>query len=153
LFAARIHYAWHPAFDKEVEVQYRESRRGETVRVCVMEDQSGLVIPDWMFDRSKCASFTIGAPRVSIPAIVDLRALLTEIGFDRHPARPDVPPQEKIDAKSTAALDSSSDHEPAGVGSASEARNRNPRQVDTRRRGSGAGKTAPRSGRARRGRR
>ena len=45
--AARIHYAWHPAFDKEVEVQYRASRRGVGVRICVMEDQSGLVIPEF----------------------------------------------------------------------------------------------------------
>jgi hypothetical protein len=75
-------------FGRDVEVLYRESRRGEAVRVCLLEDQSGHVIPEWMFEPTGCAAITVGAPRVSIPAIADLRLLLADLGFDRHAVRP-----------------------------------------------------------------
>ena len=77
-----MHYPWHPGFQQELEVLYREARRGETVFVCRMPDGSGEVVASWMFDAAACAGMAIGPPRVSVAALVELRALLDGLGSD-----------------------------------------------------------------------
>jgi hypothetical protein len=76
-------YRWHPAFDSEVDVLYEERRRGETVYVCLLPNDSGVVIPTWMFSAAACDAMKIGAPRASLGALNEVRAILSEIGFDR----------------------------------------------------------------------
>jgi hypothetical protein len=62
-------YPWHSAFDTEIDVAYEERRRGERVYVCVLANDSGVVIPAWMFDPAACAGLKLGAPRVCVAAL------------------------------------------------------------------------------------
>ena len=54
-------------------------------RVIHVEVAPGIVtvLPDWMVDASVCAGMALGAPRVSIDALRELRRLLLERGFRR----------------------------------------------------------------------
>jgi len=97
-----VHYPWHPAHGRELDVQYREVRRGEVAFVCVMSDGSGQTIPAWAFDAAACAGMTLGTPRVSLQALDHLRAILREVGSDPAAAATIEPPQESADAAATA---------------------------------------------------
>jgi hypothetical protein len=67
-----VHYPWHPAVGRHVTVAYREHRAGEPVAVCEMADGTRAVLPAWMLDRTACAHLTLGPPRPSIEALLDL---------------------------------------------------------------------------------
>ena len=43
-----MHYAWHPACGTDVEVQYREVRRGERVLICRVAEDTSAVVPAWV---------------------------------------------------------------------------------------------------------
>jgi hypothetical protein len=81
-FRARVQYAWHAYFGEELDVLYRETRRGEIVYICLMPDQTGGVIPEWMFDASRSGRSELGAACASIAALQDLRALLAAVTSD-----------------------------------------------------------------------
>ena len=81
-----MRYRWHAYFDRDLAVLYRETRRGEIVYVCVMPDGTGSVVPEWMFDSAVCTQSEIGAARLSVDAMLDLRALLAAIGSDSVPS-------------------------------------------------------------------
>jgi len=90
----RVHYAWHPAFGSEVDVLYREARRGEDVHVCVRPDGSGVVIPSWMFDSARCGSMVlVTRPHPSLPVglAIGLAGLVLH-GLLVHDARDDQAP-------------------------------------------------------------
>lgn len=74
-------YPWHPAFDTDVDVLYEEKRRGEVVYVCLLPNDSGAVIPKWMFNDGKCSEMQVAESRASLPALIEVRAILTELGF------------------------------------------------------------------------
>ena len=88
-FRARVHYPWHPSFGRDLDVLYRESRRGEAVHVCLMPDGTGEVVPVWMFDSVACASMARGMPRASVKALELARAILDELRSDARAATHD----------------------------------------------------------------
>lgn len=81
-----MHYPWHPKCGIDVEVQYREARRGESVCVCRVDDDTSEVIPAWMFDPSACGAMQLGARQASLEALEHVRVILHELGFDRAAA-------------------------------------------------------------------
>lgn len=95
-----MHYRWHPAFDCELEIRYVEVRRAERVFVCAMADTSTAVIPAWMFDVALCAGMAVGAPRVSVEALLEVRALLGGTRFDCGPCAEEVRREEGHDEES-----------------------------------------------------
>jgi hypothetical protein len=94
-------YRWHPAFDSEIDVLYEEQRRGEAVYVCLLPNDSGVVIPTWIFSAALCASMAIGAPRASLRALIEARAILTEVGFHGPRTAAERREQEKADANAS----------------------------------------------------
>lgn len=78
----RVEYPWHAAAGVEVEVLYREQRRGEVVFICRMPDGTGEVVPAWMFDGAECSRLKVGPPRASVKALAELRARLDGICSD-----------------------------------------------------------------------
>ncbi len=78
-------YPWHPAFGKHIDVIYQEKRRGESVYVVVLPNDSGATIPVWMCDPGTCAKMTLGHPHINVRSLEELRAILTELGFHAHP--------------------------------------------------------------------
>jgi hypothetical protein len=57
------------------------------------------VIAAWMLDPIACAGMEIGAPRVTVPALVELHTLLIEGGFRRSSSDDSRIVQEEIDEK------------------------------------------------------
>ena len=77
-----VHYRWHPLYGRRVRWHYSEQRLAG--RVIHVEPIPGVVtaIAAWMLDPVVCAGMaTIGAPCVSISALLDLHHLLIERGF------------------------------------------------------------------------
>jgi hypothetical protein len=54
------------------------------VYVCLLPDDSSVVVPKWMFEAATCASMKLGTPRCSLRALNEVHALLTELGFHRR---------------------------------------------------------------------
>jgi hypothetical protein len=76
-----VHYRWHPLHGRRVRRHYSEHRAsGELVHI---EAAPGVVtaIQAWMLDPVVCAGMSIGFPRVTVPALIDLHDLLTAQGF------------------------------------------------------------------------
>lgn len=78
-FRSEVHYPWHPARGVEIEVHYREKRGGEDVYVCTIADDTGVVVPAWMFDQGFCSQLILGTRRTSTAALRELRGILDEI--------------------------------------------------------------------------
>ena len=57
-------------------------------------------IPTWMFNPGTCASMSIGAPRASVRALVEVRTILTEVGFHASRTAVERRGEEKVDAVS-----------------------------------------------------
>jgi hypothetical protein len=52
-----VTYAWHPGFDTDIDVVYDEIRGGERVYVCLLQNDSGVVIvAELGFDGSAVAT-------------------------------------------------------------------------------------------------
>jgi hypothetical protein len=100
-FSVHVRYRWHAYFARELSVLYRETRRGESVYVCLMPDGTGSVVPEWMFDAAECLRHDLGPPRASIDALLDLRALLLAIASDPELSVALLPPQEDRHALKT----------------------------------------------------
>jgi hypothetical protein len=79
-----VRYRWHPLYGRRVRRHYSEQRAaGPVVHV---EAMPGVVtaIAAWMLDPVACAGMaTIGAPRVTVSALLELHHLLIERGFRR----------------------------------------------------------------------
>jgi len=76
-----VHYRWHPLHGRRVRRQYSERRRGNQ---CVhVEASPGVIvaIAAWMLDPIACAGMAIGAPRLTVSALIELHHLLVERGF------------------------------------------------------------------------
>jgi hypothetical protein len=78
-----VHYRWHPLYGRRVRQHYSELRAGN--RIAYVEAAPGVVVvlAAWMLDPAACAGMKIGAPRVDIAALSDLRDLLIDRGFRR----------------------------------------------------------------------
>jgi hypothetical protein len=62
---------------------YAEKRAGTDVVLVEGEPGAALVVAAWMLDPLVCASMTIGAPQVSLPALSELHHLLRQHGLRR----------------------------------------------------------------------
>jgi hypothetical protein len=62
---------------------YAVKRGGTDVVLVEGEPGAAIVVAAWMLDRLVCASMTIGAPRVSLPAFSELHQLLMQHGLRR----------------------------------------------------------------------
>ena len=60
---------------------YSEKRTGADVVVVEGEPGAAIVVAAWMLDPAACAGMEIGAPHVSVEALVDLHRLLRERGL------------------------------------------------------------------------
>lgn len=78
-----VHYPRHPFFGRPVRAQYSEQRAGG--RVVHVEFEAGVatVLPEWMFNAGIRSVMTVGTPRLSADALVDLHRLLQVRGFRR----------------------------------------------------------------------
>ena len=112
-----MQYAWHPSYGKDVEVQYREARRGESVCVCRVDGDTSQVIPAWMFDPAFCARMRLGARHASVDALEQARVILRELGFDRAAAATHERPQEATDEAKTIVATPTAGDNPAGASS------------------------------------
>jgi hypothetical protein len=71
-----VHYRWHPYFGRKVDVRRVEQRAtGQFLKV---QGAAGAVvsIAAWMLDPVVCAGMTMGALRVDLAALVELKRLL-----------------------------------------------------------------------------
>ncbi len=78
-----IHYRWHPLYGRRVPQQYIEQRAGGPVVHVEAAPGEVIVLAAWMLDRAACANMEMGAPRISIEALIELHRLLIERGFRR----------------------------------------------------------------------
>ena len=81
----RAHYHWHRLHRHAARVvQFEERASGWFVRV---EGPSGEVrlVSCWMPDATVCANLQLGVPQVSVSALVELQARLTDSGSDENP--------------------------------------------------------------------
>ena len=77
-----VHYRWHPLYGRRVRRHYSEQRAAG--QVVFVEAVPGVVtaIAAWMLDPVACAGMaTVGAPRVTVSALLELHHLLIERGF------------------------------------------------------------------------
>jgi hypothetical protein len=74
-----------------VAVLYSEKRAGAHRFVCTLADDSGVVIPAWMFDAAVCSRMTFGVRSPSIAAPIGnplrLRAVVLERSLTRRVAQ------------------------------------------------------------------
>ena len=77
----QVYYRWHPLHARHVKLCGTEQRA--TGRVVYVEAAPGVVtlVAAWMLDPVICAGMQIGAPRVSVAALVDVHQLLVERGL------------------------------------------------------------------------
>lgn len=78
-----IHHRWHALYGRTVRRLYGEKRSGADVVVVEGEPGAAIVVAAWMLDPAVCAAMAIGAPHVSVTALVDLHLLLMERGLRR----------------------------------------------------------------------
>src|SRR5580704_5692594 len=79
-----IHYRWHALYGRPVRRFYSTKRSGNAVVLVEGEPGATVIVPAWMLDRAMCASMALGAPHVSVGALIDLHKLLMEHGFRRN---------------------------------------------------------------------
>ena len=78
-----VHYRWHPLYGRRLRVEHSEQRASGRVIHVEVAPGTVTILPDWMVDASICAGMAIGAPRISMDALRELRLLLLERGFRR----------------------------------------------------------------------
>jgi len=79
-----IQYRWHPYFGRKVSVRRVEQRAtGQFLKVL---GPTGVVvsIAGWMLDPVVCAAMAMGAPRVDLAALVELKRLLIGASKPTH---------------------------------------------------------------------
>jgi len=78
-----VHYRWHTLYGRRVRCQRSEQRAAGPV--VYLETAPGVVIvaAAWILDPAACAGMAFGAPRVVVPALIELHQLLIEHGFRR----------------------------------------------------------------------
>ncbi|TAA56490.1 hypothetical protein EXZ48_23165 [Shinella sp. JR1-6] len=92
-----VYYRWHPYFGRKVNVRRVEHRAtGQFLKVL---GPSGAVVSmaAWMLDPVVCAGMTSGAPQVDLPALSELKRLVTVVAAPPHSRRDDGFAREKVD--------------------------------------------------------
>ena len=79
-----MHYPWHPYFRRKVLVRRVDQRAiGQFVLV---QGPTGVVvsIAGWMLDPVACATMVVGAPRVDLATLLELKQVLIRAGMSRE---------------------------------------------------------------------
>ena len=71
-----VHYRWHPLYGQMARVNRSVPHDGGAWLFCELPDGTRGTLPSWMTDADACAVFTLGAPRVAIAALQELRVVL-----------------------------------------------------------------------------
>ena len=79
-----VYYRYHPYFGRKVLV--RRIAQRATGQFLSVQGPAGIVvlIAGWMLDPVICAGMTIGAPRVDLAALVELKRLLIGLATPAH---------------------------------------------------------------------
>jgi len=89
--AVTVYYRWHPYFGQSLRVYQRKKARNGEYTVCQAPDGSTLSIPSWML-KLECAQSSLGAPQISVEALMRLRHLLSSLELtstcDKHSVTP-----------------------------------------------------------------
>jgi hypothetical protein len=97
-----VEYPWHPLHGRRLRV--REGARRGHFDIVLVEDRPGRrrELPRWMCDRAACAGMGLGAPQVTLDALLKLASILRELsergrsrsssGCPASQEVPDVPP-------------------------------------------------------------
>ena len=72
-----IAYRWHPLHGQRLPVVRRRGRKGTKVVDVQIRQGVSRELPAWMTDEAACAAMSLGPPRVSVAALIDLRAVLS----------------------------------------------------------------------------
>ena len=76
-----IHYRWHPFHGRRVRWEYTERRAAGELAHVEIDPGNVLVVPAWMLDPVACSQMSLGLPRVSLQALIELGQLLATLGF------------------------------------------------------------------------
>lgn len=100
-----MHYRWHPLYGRAVRRFYSEQRAGGTVTQVEAGPGVAVVVPSWMLDAAVCASMSVGDPRSSMAALMDLHRLLAVLrdGQACHDSASTVQETHREDSTNTAA--------------------------------------------------
>ena len=79
-----VYYRYHPYFGRKVLV--RRIAQRATGQFLSVQGPAGIVvlIAGWMLDPVICAGMTIGAPRIDLAALVELKRLLIGLATPAH---------------------------------------------------------------------
>ena len=78
-----VHYRWHPYFGRWLRCENSEERANDRIIHLVVAPGHVITAPAWMIDPVVCAEMDLGAPRVSLAALLKLHKLLIERRFQR----------------------------------------------------------------------
>ena len=73
-----IAYPWHPLHGRQLPVVRRRGRRGTEVIDVEVRPGVSRELPAWMSDQAACAAMSVGPAQVSVAALNELRAVLTQ---------------------------------------------------------------------------
>ena len=76
--SAVIAYPWHPLHGQELSVVRRRGRRGTEVFDVEVQPGVSRELPAWMTDEAACAGMSLGPAQVSVAALNELRAVLSQ---------------------------------------------------------------------------
>jgi hypothetical protein len=71
-----VHYRWHPLYGQRARCILTERRASGEIAQIEVAPGIFTKVAVWKLDRVHCAGLGIGAPRVSLAALIDLRELL-----------------------------------------------------------------------------
>ena len=73
-----VEYRWHPLYGKKLRLLRRTAHGGAAVVHVETSRTVSRELPAWMVDGSVCRGMELGPPQVSIAALNELRAVITE---------------------------------------------------------------------------
>ena len=73
-----IEYRWHPLYGKRLRISRRSARAQSTTIDVEVRPGLSRELPAWKCEASACSAMSLGPPQVSINALIQLRAVLTD---------------------------------------------------------------------------
>ncbi len=78
-----MQYRWHPLYGRTVRRFYSEQRANGTFVHIEVSAGNVIVVAAWMLDAAACAHMVLGEPRVSLPALQELKRALLSSSLER----------------------------------------------------------------------
>lgn len=78
-----MQYRWHPLYGRAVRRFYSEQRANGAVVHVEASAGNVIVVAAWMLDAAACAHMVLGEPRVSLPALQELKRALLSSSLER----------------------------------------------------------------------